>query len=248
MDTTVLAAIKRTFHELGPIDAVLYYLSEVMLRTSARRARIVRYCLVAQPVSERPLLSRPDANTIIRRIFSGDPLISAFPRAPEIIDMRLARGDICLAAMVKGQFAGFLWIAFNGYDEDEVRCRYDLVGKKISWDYDVHVEPPFRLGRTFLRLWDAANELLRDKGIRWSISRISAFNATSLNSHARLGTRLLGKASFVILGPVQLSFTGNWLPHFSVGNPSPPKLTLHAPPIDDAADDHKPAVRRPHGL
>lgn len=235
MDTPVLAAIKRTFRELGPLDAVLYYLSEVMLRASGRRARIVRYCLVAQPVPESPLLSRPDANTLIRRILSGDPLISAFPRAPEIIDMRLARGDICLAATVKGQFAGFLWIAFNAYDEDEVRCRYDLVGKDISWDYDVHVEPAFRLGRTFLRLWDAANELLRDNGIRWSISRISAFNTTSLNSHARLGTRLLGKASFVVLGPLQLSFTKNWLPHFSLRDPSRPKLKLQAPPISQFA-------------
>lgn len=226
----MLAAIKRTFHELGSLNAVLYYLSEIMLRTSGRRARIVRYCLVAQPVPKNPLLTRTDANTIIRRIFSGDPLISAFPRAPDIIDMRLARGDTCLAATVNGKFAGFLWIAFNGYDEDEVRCRYDLLGEQISWDFDVHVEPRFRLGRTFLRLWDAANELLRDKGIRWSISRISAFNPASLNSHARLGTRLLGNASFVILGPLQLSFIGNWLPHFSLLDTSRPKLTLHAPP------------------
>lgn len=229
MDNQVLAAIKRTFHELGSLDAVLYYLSEIMLRTSGRHARIVRYCLVAQPVPERPLLSRPDPNTVIRQITSGDPLISTFPRATKIIELRLARGDICLAATLNGQFAGFLWIAFKAYDEDEVRCRYDLAGDKISWDYDVHVEPQFRLGRTFLRLWDAANEFLRGKGIRWSISRISAFNPASLNSHARMGTRLLGKASFITLGPLQISLVGDGKTHFSLHAASRPELTLRAP-------------------
>lgn len=225
----MLASIKRTFRELGWVDGVLYYLSEIMLRTCGRRARIVRYCLVAQPVPDRPLVSRPDPNTVIRRIAAGDPLTGKFPRAPHIIDMRLARGDICLAATVNGKFAGFLWIAFDGYDEDEVRCRYELVEENISWDYDVHVEPQFRLGRTFLRLWDAANALLRESGVHWSISRISAFNPASLNSHARLGTRLLGKALFVVFGPMQLSFIGKWAPHLSLRDTSPPKLTLRAP-------------------
>lgn len=200
-----------------------------MLRASGRRARIVRYCLVAQPVPEQPLLSRPDPNTSIHRVLSGDPLITKFPRATEIIEMRLARGDICLAATVKGQFAGFLWVAFNAYDEDEVRCRYELRGEEISWDYDVHVEPQFRLGRTFLRLWDAANDLLRDRGIRWSMSRISSFNSTSLNSHARLGTRPLCTASFIILGPLQISFIGKSKWHLSLPKSSRPKLILHAP-------------------
>lgn len=225
----MLAAIKRTFLELGSLDAFLYYISEIMLRASGRRARIVRYCLVAQPVPEQPFLPRPDPNTSIHRVLSGAPLIKAFPRATEIIEMRLARGDICLAATVKGQFAGFLWMAFNAYDEDEVRCRYELEGDEISWDYDVHVEPQYRLGRTFLRLWDAANEVLRDKGIHWSISRISSFNSTSLNSHARLGTRPLGKASFIILGPLQISVTGKSKLHVSIRPSSRPKLTLHAP-------------------
>ncbi len=134
-----------------------------------------------------------------------------------------------MAATVNGKFAGFLWIAFDAYDEDEVRCRYELVDKYLSWDYDVHVESQFRLGRTFLRLWDAANALLRESGVAWSISRISAFNPVSLNSHARLGTRLLGKALFVVVGPIQLSFIGKWLPHLSLRDTSPPKLTLRAP-------------------
>jgi len=226
----VLSAIKRTFRELGWLDGILYYASEIMWRTSGRHVRLVRYSLVAQPVPAQALVSRPDPNTKIRRIFPDDPLISTFPRAPEIIAQRFSRGDICLCATVREQFAGFLWLAFGAYDEDEVRCRYQLSGKDLSWDYDVHVQPEFRMGRTFLRLWDAANMLLREREIAWSISRISAFNATSLNSHARLGTRKLSKASFLVLGRLQISLTGRAVPHFSLDDSSVPQLELHAPP------------------
>lgn len=225
----MLSAIKSTFRELGWLDAVLYYLSEIMLRATGRRARIVRYCLVAQPIPVGPLVSRPDSNTEIRIVRPGDPLSLDFPRAAEIITMRFARGDICLAATVKGQFAGFLWLAFGSYDEDEVRCRYELSDRHLSWDYDVHVEPEFRMGRTFLRLWDAANNVLRERGVRWSVSRISAFNVNSLKSHARLGTRNLGKASFLVLGQLQISFAAHVLPHCSLNATSAPRLELHSP-------------------
>lgn len=225
----MFSAIKRTFQELGRLDALLYYFSEIIFRGSGGRARLVRYRLVAQPVAMSPLISRVDPNTEIRRIVPGDPLSRNFPRAPEIIAMRFARGDVCLAATVKGKFAGFIWLAFGAYDEDEVRCRYELMGDSVSWDYDIHVEPEFRMGRCFIRLWDAANAFLRDRKIRWSISRISAFNPASLNSHARLGTRLLGEASFLVLGSLQLSFIGNRIPHLSLRDASPPKLTLRSP-------------------
>lgn len=225
----MFSAIKRTFRELGRLDALLYYFSEIIFRISAGRARLVRYRLVAQPVAVASFISRVDPNTEIRRILPGNPLIRSFPRAPEIIAMRFARGDVCLAATVKGKFAGFLWLAFGAYDEDEVRCRYELMGEALSWDYDIHVEPEFRMGRCFIRLWDAANALLQDRKIHWSISRISAFNPASLNSHARLGTRLLGEVSFVVAGPLQLSFTGRFMPYFSANDRSTPLLRLSAP-------------------
>lgn len=225
----MIGAIKQTFRELAWPDAVLYYISEIMLRASGRRARLFRYCLVAQPVAESALIPRPDTHTEIRRIFPGDPLIADFPRAPEIIAMRLSRGDICLCATIRGRFAGFVWLVFGAYDEDEVRCRYELSDAELSWDYDMHVEPEFRMGRCFLRLWDAANSLLRQRGIRWSMSRISAFNPGSLNSHARLGTHTLDKVTFIVLGRLQLSFTGRLIPHFSISDKSPPTLTLQAP-------------------
>jgi hypothetical protein len=53
---------------------------------------------------------------------------------------------------------------------------------KAVWDFDVYVVPAYRLGYTFLKLWDTANAHLRSLGVRWTLSRISAFNAGSLSS------------------------------------------------------------------
>ena len=76
----------------------------------------------------------------------------------------------------------------------------------MVWDFDVYVEPQFRLGRTFARLWDAANEQFSSNGIQWSISRISAFNQQSLQSHQRLGIRRLNTLTFFCLGGLQIGF------------------------------------------
>ena len=132
---------------------------------------------------------------------------------------------------MSGTLAGFLWLASGIYEEDEVRCRYQLANPtETVWDFDVYVEPRFRLGRTFARLWDAANEDLRQRCIRWSISRISAFNPASLAAHARLGALPLGHASFLCLGRLQLAFLPDrWKPQLSWNNEKRPVLVLRAP-------------------
>lgn len=107
-----------------------------------------------------------------------------FPRPPHVIASRFARQHNCLIATSKGVFSGFLWYANDFYEEDEVHCRFviDQPAEGV-WDYDVHVEPRFRLGRTFARLWDAANIRLRERGIKWSFREyphltVSHYNRT----------------------------------------------------------------------
>ena len=75
---------------------------------------------------------------------------------------------------------------------------------QAAWDFDVYVDPEHRSGLGFARLWDEANGWLRRRGVAFSWSRISAFNPGSLASHARLGARVAGKATFFRLGPCQL--------------------------------------------
>lgn len=170
--------------------------------------RVIRYYIVAQPVPVPPVATcRLSDAEKVQQVAAEEQIVSTFPRPAEVLRHRFERGHVCLAASSKGVFSGFLWFAHNYYEEDEVDCRFVLAEPKSSvWDYDVHVEPQFRLGRTFARLWDNANQYLAASGVRWSFSRISAFNRQSLLSHQRLGSRTLASLTFICVGPLQLAF------------------------------------------
>jgi hypothetical protein len=216
--------------QLGWLDALLYLGGQVLSRLSGGRARIVKYRLVAQPIGRsdaKPL--RPDAATELRAVPAGDALAAAFERPPHVVERRYAAGAACTAALVRGEFAGFIWIQRGAYDEDEVRCRYELQDAATCvWDFDVFVTPRFRVGRTLARLWSHVDQGLAREGVRWSFSRISAFNRESLAAHARLGTVDCGTALFVVLGPLQAALLPAfpWL-HLSLRRA--PRIVL-APP------------------
>ena len=228
----VLRTIRTTLRELGPTNGALYVLARLLSRASGNRIRLVRYLLVAQPVPKTtPTSLRPAPPGTIREVDATDPIVAAFPRAKAVITRRFESGDTCLVTESRGRFAGFLWLAFDGYDEDEVRCRYTFKQPDTSvWDYDVYVEPEFRIGRSFSRLWGAANALLAARDVHWSYSRISAFNPTSLAVHKRLGIRTLFSATFLCIGQIQVALVGArpYL-HISTHPLSRPVLVLTPP-------------------
>ena len=129
------------------------------------------------------------------------------PPTPVFRSYGLAEGlPSTLAYSVTQDHAGYLWLAYAHYDEDTVRARYILDDPtRSAWDYDVYVDPDFRMGRTFSRLWSAANHHLAQKGVRWSFSRIDAANPASLDSHRQLGVQLLHSATFLLVGHWQLT-------------------------------------------
>ena len=132
--------------------------------------------------------------------------MSRFPRPEWAAPYRFDQGAVCFTALKAGEFAGFLWLAFSAYDEDEVRCRYVLQPSgKVAWDFDVYIEPEHRTGILFMKLWDEANRFLAAREIEWSLSRISAFNSGSILSHAKMGARRIGSATFLCLGSWQLA-------------------------------------------
>jgi hypothetical protein len=91
------------------------------------------------------------------------------------------------------------------YDEDEVRARFVPVpAGQACWDFDVTILPDFRMSRLFGLLWTRASEELSSTGIRWTVSRISAFNGGSIASHRRLGAKIVGTALFLCAGRWQL--------------------------------------------
>jgi hypothetical protein len=227
----MLERLRRTVRELGPGNAVLYAIDRLMRAVSGGRARVHRYRLVAQPIDAAVAPLRPDTKTCIELAGPDHALRAAFPRPAGIIEQRYADGAQCLVASSGDRFAGYLWWRREHYDEDEVRCRFVLADPASSvWDFDVYVEPRYRLGRTMARLWDAAARRWHADGVRWSFSRISAFNPASLASHARLGLRPVGSAVFVVIGPCQLSlFSAPPSVHVGLGPRARPTLTLHPP-------------------
>jgi GNAT superfamily N-acetyltransferase len=225
------AGWQRAVGELGWRDAALYALARAIERVTRGRAGLRKYYFVAQPVPDRPTLPpHRGASIAVRRIDERHPAVPRFPRPPQVIERRFRDGALCFLAEKGSDFVGFLWLQPASYLEDEVRSRFTPTpaGRSI-WDFDVHVEPAHRASLAFARLWDHANAFLRNEGIAWSVSRISAFNPGSLNAHARLGARPLASACYLYGRRWQLMLA-DIAPrmHFSAGPASIPELRLDA--------------------
>jgi hypothetical protein len=202
----LLASLRGIAKSLGIFAAICYVLARAVDRASAGKARLVLYRLVAQPVPRESGMGPAGAGAIgLRFVGPDDPVVPQFPRPPSVIERRFCDGARCLAAIKSERLVGFLWYKEHEYIEDDVRCCYRFDPSIAVWDFDVYIDPAFRLSRLFGRLWDRANRELSQHGYRWSLSRISAFNATSLAAHSRLGARRLGTAIFFVFGRVQFS-------------------------------------------
>lgn len=222
--------------------ALLYLLHRALQAASGGRAAVVPYLLVAQPVGNAALAEvRPDPATVVQRIGPGHPLLLQGPRPAPVIAQRFADGAACYAATVKGEFAGMIWIARERYLEDEVRCTYEIADTATGvWDFDVYVVPRLRLGRTMGRLWRGVDEQLAAEGIQWTFSRINRFNAASVKSHQRLGATALGRVTFLVLGPLQVSWGEAHGVRISLGPQRPPILRLTPPRRAADPPDHRP--------
>lgn len=224
----------------------LYWLGRVLNKLTLGHGKLHIYLFCAQPIGAGTFDGiRDSTNTVVQPVPLSSPLIAYFPRPSEIIAQRFARGSVCYAAIVKREFAGHIWLASDFYDEDEVRCRYALPSDRQSvWDYDVYVEPSYRLGRALGRLWKAVDATLSTQGVRWSVSRISLFNVASIQTHERLGAIHLATGVFVVLGPMQLSlFSKVPYLHFGMCATRRPTIALQ-PPTTFQPTEKNPASER----
>ncbi|NGZ87113.1 GNAT family N-acetyltransferase [Duganella aceris] len=214
-----------TLAQLGWLNAALYALSRLLDKASGGRCALHCYHFVAQYVGDAPLAPERGLDIEISMPAAADPVPQDYPRPSAVVRARYAQGALSLAAWRNGRLAGFLWLIMDAYLEDEVRARYRLASSRASWDFDVWVRPEERLGWVFRRLWEAARRHLRQQGVRWTCSRISAFNAPSLRAHGRIGTVRLGAALFVRCGGWQW-MVASLAPHFhlSRGPASCPQL------------------------
>lgn len=223
-------ALRLSLAQLGWFNTALYALARALERLSSGRWALFRYYFVAQYVSDTPLTPMRGADIDISPLAADDALPAGYPRPAAVVRGRYAQGAQTLAAWRNGQLAGFLWMIAGAYQEDEVRVRYRLPSARAGWDFDIWVRPEERLGWVFRRLWEAARQHLRQRGVRWTCSRISAFNPASLRAHAHIGTVRLGHAVFLRCGAWQWMFA-SLRPYFHLSrNPATfPQLVFDIP-------------------
>ena len=202
---SLLSRAKALIAELGWCDAFIYVLDTVLHRITKRQC-IWKYYLFAQPVPASALLPAARGKSIeIISIPPDDPVITEVEHPKQVIDERYRQGAKCLGAFKANRLIGFLWFMIGPYNEDEVRCRFlPQPEGQAAWDFDVYLDPINRTGFAFARLWDEANAYLRRRGVMWTMSRISAFNLTSIRSHQKLDARKIGSALFLKAGGCQL--------------------------------------------
>jgi hypothetical protein len=192
------------FKEFGLWAGTLYVLDRG-LRTLSPQLGLYVYELMEQPIDGRPLLpARLAQNLEFVEIGSGHPAIAQMPALPEIKASRFAQGSRCLGVYRRGVLLGYIWWCPKRYDEDEVRCTFQLQPADASvFDFDLYVLPEHRLGIAFMAIWHGANQWWHAMGVRHSFSRVTLFNLPSRRAHARLGGRRVGRAFFLQLWGVE---------------------------------------------
>jgi hypothetical protein len=227
--TTMKTRVIHTVRQLGWLNGCLYALGVILYRWSAGRWQLYKYRIVAQAVTRQPMCIGRGASIDVRLLREASE-VSGFPRRSDVLAQRYRQGTQCLAAYRAGELVGFLWFTLGAYQEDEVRARFIPTSVHACWDFDVNVLPDHQFGPAFARLWDEANRLLCARGVYWSCSRISAFNAASLSAHRRIGCVALGSAMFLRCGGwqwmlatiapfVHLSRSPSSYPHFRLETP-----------------------------
>ncbi|HNO75208.1 MAG TPA: hypothetical protein PKG49_06245 [Nitrosomonas mobilis] len=214
----MLQKIRQNVNQLGLANTLLYLFNKSLYRISFKKIKLHKYYITRQPVSKEKLVPFNKALDIeINQIEVNDSLLLHMDRPLGNLQARFRQGGHCFAAIKKGKFAGNLWLNFDQYQEDEVRCTYSLLPHgQAAWDYDVFVVPQFRLTYTFAKLWDVANAAMHQRGILYVYSRINFYNISSLQAHERLGSKIIGSLVFVTIGNYQLSFSVHFRPYVTI--------------------------------
>jgi hypothetical protein len=222
--------IRELMHSLGAGNALLYGVHRA-LQAIHSSCSLNSYYLVAQPVAAQALLpGSRGASIAVRFVEPGDRVLDLMNRSRNEIAARFAGPGVCLVAEKQDRMVGFLWLVQGRYQEPDDHCVFVIDSPQVAWDLDVFVEPSLRLSPVFARLWSEANIWLRERGIAWTLSRISCYNERSLQSHVSLGLRILGRMTFLKLGAIQIMFSGlSPYIHFKVGSRDGPEIRLLPP-------------------
>lgn len=190
--------LKAPFRDFGVAAGMLYLIDRVLRRISPRLGLQVYEFMVQAIGGPRLLPAGLSKNLSTREICEGDPEVAEMPALAHIKTQRFRQGARCLGVYRKGQLLGYSWYVRERYEEDEVRCTYELADRESSiFDFDFYVLPEHRMGIAFLAIWQGMNEALAPQGVRSTFSRMTRFNLASRRAHARLGARRAASAVFL---------------------------------------------------
>lgn len=218
--------------ELGA-SAAFWYVLDRFLRRVSSQSGFNYYLFVAQPLADKPRLSPTRGKAFAFRLLQGyEPILDSLDRPTAVLRQRFAQGAQCLLATKNEALVGCIWFVRGAYSEDEVNVDYLLPSDgQCVWDFDVFVTESERLGFLFAKQWDAFDALLKPQGIRYTVSRINAFNQRSVASHRALGAKDCGSALFLRLGRVQVMLS-NQSPFIAFGGR--PKLHIDPEKVPSA--------------
>lgn len=201
---SALHRLRLLIHELGSVTAFLYLLDRFLRRISTQSG-FYYYLFVAQPLADKARLPPTRGKAFTFRLLQDyEPILDSLDRPLAVILQRFVQGAQCLLATKNEALVGCIWFVRGAYSEDEVNVDYLLPSNGQSvWDFDVFVTEKERLGFLFAKQWDAFDALLKPQGIRYTVSRINAFNQRSVASHRALGAKNCGSALFLRLGRLQ---------------------------------------------
>jgi len=220
--------VRRLIQELGVSRALLYGIGYSLSHFTGSK-HIYYYLFSAQPVPAQGLIDRAPSRSIrIATVPQQGYDQRWFPRPADVINTRYEQGAMCFVAFKNDEPVGCLWLVFQQYNEDEVACCFrPEPADSVAWDFDLYIAPEHRVSRLFVYLWDAAFQWLRQHGYSWTMSRIDAFNAASVRTHARLGAKTIGQGLFLVVGRLQLSaFSVKPFVHIHWRGARPPRVRL----------------------
>lgn len=185
--------------QMGLAGWLFYAVDRALNRISSGRVGILALRFYLQPLpNERLVAVRENDPVQVGPISLGSMDLAAFGRPIDAIQERIDAGSTCIAALRDGELLGFMWLQPGTLKERLVRCHMHVEPcSQVVWDYDFFIQPRYRLGRLFGRLWDAASASLRVRGVDATVSWIRLENRASEQAHSRLGARRIGWAIFL---------------------------------------------------
>lgn len=186
-----------------------------------------RYIFAAIPRAALPAMPR---GYTVRALSAAECRQFDLGAPADAVAYRLGLGCEALAAFNRKQdLVGVFWLTDRPFREDEIDLWYDTQGQG-AWDLGLYVPPEHRATRAFAALWAGAGEWLDARGLGWSFSRITDYNAASLSAHARLQGWRLGTAWGLRMGKWQLTVSTHLpRPHWHRIGGNAPVIRLTSP-------------------